>query len=145
MLSVLEEDDEDSPPEDDDWEDDDEDWEEDDAPDVDALEAEVEAAPEAAPDAAPLAAPLAALDAADEAADEAALAADDAAAEAACATFAVIVCCTAVFVGHGIANISLIHLVTVPEAKSAYVNVLDLFLISTTTPGWFEVIGTNTV
>ena len=49
------------------------------------------------------------------------------------------------FVGHGIANISLIHLVTVPEAKSAYVNVLDLFLISTTTPGWFDDIGTNTV
>jgi hypothetical protein len=50
-----------------------------------------------------------------------------------------------VFVGHGVANISLIHLVTVPEAKSAYVNVLDLFLISTTTPGWFDAIGTNTV
>ena len=83
--------------------------------------------------------------AAEDAADEAALAADDAAAEAACATFAVIVCCTAVFVGHGVANMSLIHLVTVPEAKSAYVNVLDLFLISTTTPGWFDDIGTNTV
>jgi hypothetical protein len=50
-----------------------------------------------------------------------------------------------VFVGHGVANISLIHLVTVPEAKSAYVNVLDLFLISTITPGWFEEMGTNTV
>ena len=49
------------------------------------------------------------------------------------------------FVGHGVANISLIHLVTVPEAKSAYVNILDLFLISTTTPGWFEAMGTTTV
>ena len=98
------------------------------------MEAEDEAAldaPELADDDADEAAELAA----EEAADEAALAADDAAAEAACATFAVIVCCTAVFVGHGIENISLIHLVTVPEAKSAYVNVLDLFLISTTTPG----------
>ena len=37
--------------------------------------------------------------------------------------------------GHGVANMSLIHLVAVPEAKSAYVNVLDLFLIITTTPG----------
>ena len=74
--------------------------------------------------------------AAEEAADEAALAAAEAACEAACATVFVTVCCTAVFVtGHGVENISLIHLVTVPEAKSAYVNVLDLFLISTTTPG----------
>jgi hypothetical protein len=39
----------------------------------------------------------------------------------------------------------LIHLVAVPEAKSAYVNVLDLFLIITTTPGWFDAIGNNTV
>jgi hypothetical protein len=111
---------------------------------VDAVEAEDDAALDAlelADDDADEAAELAA----EEAADEAALAADEAAAEAACATFAVIVCCTAVFVGHGVANISLIHLVTVPEAKSAYVNVLDLFLISTTTPGWFDAIGTNTV
>jgi N-acetylglutamate synthase-like GNAT family acetyltransferase len=39
----------------------------------------------------------------------------------------------------------LIHLVAVPEAKSAYVKVLDLFLISTTTPGWFDAMGTTTV
>jgi hypothetical protein len=39
----------------------------------------------------------------------------------------------------------LIHLVTVPDAKSAYVNILDLFLISTSTPGWLEAIGTATV
>jgi hypothetical protein len=39
----------------------------------------------------------------------------------------------------------LIHLVAVPEAKSAYVKVLDLFLIITTTPGWFDAIGNNTV
>ena len=49
------------------------------------------------------------------------------------------------FVGHGVANISLIHLVTAPEAKSAYVNTLDLFLMITTTPGWFDEMGITTV
>ena len=151
-LSELEPDEDDSVEDDDDWEEDDEpdeveDWDVEPV-EVDAADAEDDAALDALDDAEEDADDAAVL-AAEDAADEAALAADDAAAEAAVEaaweTVAVIVCCTAVFVGHGIENISLIHLVTVPEAKSAYVNVLDLFLISTTTPGWFDAIGTNTV
>ena len=52
-----------------------------------------------------------------------------AACAACCATVATIV------IGHGVEKMSLTHLVTVPDAKSAYVKILDLFLISTSAPG----------
>ena len=52
---------------------------------------------------------------------------------AACAACCATVATTAI--GHGVENMSLTHLVTVPDAKSAYVKILDLFLISTNTPG----------
>jgi hypothetical protein len=117
-LSDDELDDEDSPEEEEDWEEDEdedeveEDVEDTEVPDVDA--AAVEAALELA------------ADAADEAAWEAALLAAWA---ACCATVATIA------IGHGVEKMSLTHLVTVPDAKSAYVKILDLFLISTSTPG----------
>ena len=53
-----------------------------------------------------------------------------------------VVCCDT---GQGVANMLLTQVSTAPEAKSAYVKVLNLSLINTTTPGELEDIGTITV